>query len=136
MSTKMSSSRKNNVAVGNPALSLPTPAGSSTTCELSDADWVAQRYLNFRHHVRGLVPQEPKLLEWADWLDRLPLSVFLAGGDGELKGVRSASTDERRADEAGLVLERWALEYHFQLGRIFDADRKKLRRYILLFATV
>ena len=134
MSTKMSSSRKNNVAVGNPALSLPTPAGSSTTCEFSDADWVAQRYLNFRHHVRGLVPQEPKLLEWSLWLDKLPLSVFLAGGDGELKGVRGAAGDDKRAAEAGVVLERWALDYQFELDRISDADKEKLRRYISLFS--
>jgi len=48
--------------------------------------------------------------------------------------VRGASTDERRAEEAGLELERWALDYQFQLERISDADKEKLRRYILLFA--
>ena len=84
--------------------------------------------------MRGLVAQEPKLLEWADWLDKLPLSVFLAGGDGELKGVRGAADDDRRAAEAGLVLERWALDYQFQLERISDADKEKLRRYISLFS--
>jgi len=99
-----------------------------TTCELTDSDWVNAKYSNFRHHVRGLVPQEPKLLEWADWLDRLPLPVFLAGGDGELKGVRGASTDEKRADEADLVLERFALEWDFDLGRITIRGRRRRGR--------
>ena len=101
---------------------------------VSDHEWVLSKYVNFRGHVRGLVAQEPKLLEWADWLDKLPLSIFLAGGDGELKGVRGAADDDRRAAEAGLVLERWALDYEFQLERISDADKEKLRRYISLFS--
>ena len=60
--------------------------------------------------------------------------VFLAGGDSELKDVRSASDSDKRADEADLVLERWTLQYGFQLGRISDADRKKMCRYIILFS--
>jgi hypothetical protein len=85
--------------------------------------------------VRSLVPSEPKLEEWADWLDKLPLSVFLAGGDCELKGVREALTDKQRAAEAVLVLERWSLAYTFDLDLISDEAREKLRRYIQLFAT-
>jgi hypothetical protein len=81
------------------------------------------------------VAQEPALLEWSLWLDKLPLTVFLAGGDHELAGVRGASTDDKRAAEADLVLQRWALQYGFDLSRIFDTDREKLQRYILLFAT-
>jgi len=127
--------RPDNVVVAeSPARSQPTSAEAMTTCELTDHDWVNGKYRNFRHHVRGLVAQEPKLLEWADWLDKLPLSVFLAGGDGELKGVRGAADDDRRAAEAGLVLERWALDYQFELDRISDADKEKLRRYISLFS--
>ena len=128
------SSRPDNVAVESPAQSQLASDASTTTSEPTDYEWTLSKYVNFRVHVRSLVPQEPKLLEWSLWLDRLPLSVFLAGGDGQLKDVRSASTDDKREDEADLVLERWALQYGFQLGRISDADRKKLRRYILLFS--
>ena len=134
--------RPDNVVVacfaGGPAQSQPTSAASTTTCDftkdLSDADWVAQRYSNFKAFVGSLVVQEPKLEEWSLWLDRVPLGVFLAGGDGELRGVRGATTDEKRAEEAGLVLERWALDYQFELDRISTTDLKKLRRYIELFA--
>ena len=131
------SSRPDNVAVENPAQSQPASAGSSTTCkELSDHDWVAQRYDNFRLFVGSLVVQEPKLEEWSLWLDRLPMTVFLAGGDGELKGVRGASTNEKRADEADLVLQRFALEWDVDLGRITAGDKLRLTRYLLLFSTV
>ena len=134
----MSSSRADNVSVAaaGPAPSQHVPAASTTTCEaLSDAEWVAQRYDNFRAFVHSLVAQEPKLAEWADWLTTIPLAVFLAGGDQELKGVREATTDEQRAVAAGLVLDRWALDYVFDLEKITAADQKKLRRYIQLFAT-
>ena len=129
-------SRPDNVAAGSPA---PSPnesvANSTTSDELSDQAWAQTKYSNFRLYVRSLTPQEPKLLAWADWLDKLPLAVFLAGGDGELQGVRGASTDERRAAEAGLVLERWAMDYHFDLEMISEAAREKLRRYIALFSS-
>jgi len=133
------SSRPDNLAVaGGPAQSPHASAGSSTICEitkeLTDNQWVAAKYNNFRLFVRSLAPQEPTLLEWSHWLDKLPMAVFLAGGDGELKGVRGAADDDRRAAEAGLVLERWALDYQFQLERISDADKEKLRRYISLFS--
>ena len=132
------SSRSDNLVAVRPALSLPASVDAMTTCEstkeLSDHDWVAAKYANLRQHVRGLVPQEPKLLEWSLWLDRLPMAVFLAGGDGELKGVRGASTDDKRAEEAGLVLQRWALQYDFDIERIFETDRNVLRRYISLFS--
>ena len=124
----------NIIAVEGPGLSVPAPAASTTTCEPTDHAWVLSKYVNFRQHVRSLVAQEPKLLEWADWLDKLPMAVFLAGGDCELAGVRGASTDDKRAEEAGLVLERWALQYDFDLERIFETDRDKLRRYISLFS--
>jgi len=128
-------SRPDNLAVESPAQSQPASAGSSTTSEEpTDHAWVLSKYVNFRQHVRSLVAQEPKLLEWADWLDKLPMAVFLAGGDCELAGVRGASTDDKRAEEAGLVLERWALQYDFDLERIFETDRDKLRRYISLFS--
>ena len=130
-------SRPDNLAVESPAQSQPASAGSSTTSEEpTDHEWVVSKYVNFRQHVRSLVPQEPALLEWSLWLDRLPLSVFLAGGDCELKGVRGASTDDKRADEAGLVLERWALQYDFVRGRITAADKLRLTRYLLLFSAV
>ena len=126
--------RPDNIAVGGPAQSVPASDEAMTTCEPTDHEWVLSKYVNFRGHVRGLVAQEPKLLEWSLWLDKLPLSVFLAGGDGELAGVRGASTDDKRAEEAGLVLERWALQYDFDLERITTADTEKLRRYISLFS--
>ena len=130
-------SRPDNLAVESPAQSQPASAGSSTTSEEpTDHAWVLSKYVNFRQHVRSLVPQEPALLEWSLWLDRLPLSVFLAGGDGELAGVRGASTDDKRADEAGLVLERFGLEWDFDLGRITAADKLRLTRYLLLFSAV
>jgi len=103
---------------------------------ISDTEWVAQRYLNFRLFVHSLAPQEPKLADWSDWLKTIPLGVFLAGGDCELKGMREASTDEKRAEEANLVLERFALEWDFDLGRITAADKLRLKRYLLLFAAV
>jgi len=131
-------SRPDNLAVESPAQSQPASAGSSTTSEEpTDHAWVLSKYVNFRQHVRSLVPQEPALLEWSLWLDELPLSVFLAGGDGELAGVRGASDStnhDKRAEEAGLVLERWALDYQFELERISHADKEKLRRYISLFS--
>ena len=135
--------RPNNLAVESPAQSQPTSVASTTTCEstkeLTDNQWESAKYNNFRHHVRSFVSQEPKLGEWADWLDRLPLSVFLAGGDGELAGVRGASDStnhDKGAEEAGLVLERWALQYDFDLGRITAADKLRLTRYLLLFSAV
>ena len=108
------------------------------TCnELTDAQWVAQRYDNFRKFVRSLEAQEPKLLEWSLWLDKVPLAVFLgAGCDQEVRGVREALTEERRSEEAGLVLDRWALTYNFCLDRLSAADQDKLQRYVLLFSAV
>ena len=127
--------RPDNVVVAeSTAPSQPTSAASTMTCELSDADWVAQRYINFKAFVGSLVVQEPKLEEWSLWLDRVPLSVFLAGGDGELKGVRGAADEDKRGAEAALVLERFACDWDFDLERIFGADRMKLARYIELFA--
>jgi len=128
--------RSDNLAVAvRPAQSVPASAGSSTTCELSDADWVAEKYTNFRLFVHSLAPQEPKLADWSDWLKTIPLAVFLAGGDCELKGVREALTDKQRAAEALLVLERWALQYSFEVEKINPADILRITRYILLFAT-
>jgi len=127
-------SRPDNLSVaGSPAQSVPAPAASTM---ISDTEWVAQRYLNFRLFVHSLAPQEPKLADWSDWLKTIPLGVFLAGGDCELKGMREASTDEKRAEEANLVLERFALEWDFDLGRITAADKLRLKRYLLLFAAV
>ena len=131
----MSSSRADNVAAESPAPSPNESVANSTTSEPTDHEWALSKYSNFKAFVHSLIPQEQKLEEWAEWLDRLPLSVFLAGGDGELKGVREATTDERRADEACLVLQRWAMDYHFDLDRISEADRDKLHRYITLFAS-
>ena len=133
----MSSSRADNVSIAaeSPAPSQNVPAASTTTCELTDAEWVAQRYDNFRAFVRSLAPQEPKLAEWGDWMLTIPLPVFLAGGDCELKGVREASTDKQRAAEAVLVLERWALQYSFEVERINPADILRITRYITCFAT-
>ena len=125
--------RPDNVAADALAPSPHASADSSTT---SDAEWVAQRYSNFRSFVGSLVVQEPRLDEWASWLLTIPLPIFIAGGDQELKGVREASTDEKRDQKAGLVLERWALTYDFELSRISGDDRNKLRRYITLFASV
>ena len=105
------------------------------TSELTDAEWVAQRYSNFKAFVRSLVPSVPNLDSWSVWMASLPLSVFLGGGDQELKGVREALTDKQRAAEAVLVLERWSLAYTFDLDLISDEAKDKLRRYIQLFAT-
>ena len=129
----MSSSRPVAAAAEGPA---PSPNASADNTTISDAEWVASKYRNFCAFVHSLVPQEPKLKEWGDWLDKLPLSVFLAGGDLELKGVREASTDEKRDQEAGLVLDRWALQYGFDIDRISDEAQEKLRRYITLFSSV
>ena len=130
------SSRPDNVAcfAVRPALSLPASAEAMMSCKLSDHEWVAAKYVNFRQHVRSLVPREPALSEWSLWLDELPLRVFLAGGDHELAGVRGAPDSDKRAAEADLVLERWALQYGFELSRICDTDIKKLQRYIVLFS--
>ena len=132
-------SRPDNVdiAAENPAPSPNESDGSSTTCnELTDAQWVAQRYVNFRLFVRSLTPQEPRLAEWASWLERLPVAVFLAGGDQELQGVRGASDDTKRDREADLVLQRFAVQWDFDLERICEAARKKLCLYIALFSAV
>jgi len=102
---------------------------------LSDQAWVQSKYDRFRLFVRSLVPQEPKVEAWTVYLDKLPLAVFLAGGDQELKGVREASTDAKRSTEAGLVLERFALDWDFELDKITAADILRLTRYLLLFAT-
>ena len=134
----MSSSRRpDNVSIAaeSPAPSPNESVANSTTSEPTDHEWALSKYSNFKAFVHSLIPQEQKLEEWAEWLDRLPLSVFLAGGDGELKGVREATTDERRAAEAGLVLERWGLSYGFDLERITVGDKLLLRRYILLFSS-
>ena len=132
----MSSSRRlDNVAAGGPIMSQNVPGGSTPTCELSDHEWVQEKYNNFRGCVRSLVVQEPKLEEWHLWLDKIPLAIFLAGGDGELRGVREATTDEQRFAEAGQVLERWALQYGFDLGKISAVDIIRLQRYVLLFAS-
>ncbi len=133
----MSSSRLDNVSVAAeaPGGSPHTCVGSGTICEpLSDHEWVQQKYTNFRGHVRGLVPREQKLLAWADWLDGVPLAVFLAGCDHEVRAVRAATTDEQRFAEADLVLSRWALEYDFDLRKITAAE-SLLHRYVLLFAS-
>ena len=129
------STRIDNVAAGGPIQSQNVPGESTPTCELSDHEWVQQKYTNFRGHVRGLVPQEQKLLAWADWLDGVPLAVFLAGCDYEVRGVRAATTDEQRFAEAELVLGRWALQYGFDLGKITAVDIIRLQRYVLLFAS-
>ncbi len=136
----MSYSRRiDNVAVEAPGGSPQTSDGGGTICEplsepLSDHAWVQQKYKNFRGHVRGLVPQEQKLLAWADWLDVVPLAVFLAGCDHEVRGVRAATTDEQRFAEADLVLGRWALHYEFDLGKISADDILRLQRHVLLFS--
>ena len=134
----MSSSRRlDNVSVAAeaPGGSPHTCVGSGTICEpLSDHEWVQEKYNNFRGCVRSLVVQEPKLEEWHLWLDTIPLAIFLAGGDGELRGVREATTDEQRFAEAGQVLERWALLYSFTLSKITAADIVRLTRYVLLFS--
>jgi hypothetical protein len=133
-----SSRRPDNVAAAaeSPAPSPNESVANSTTSEPTDHEWALSKYSNFKAFVHSLIPQEKKLEEWAEWLDRLPLSVFLAGGDGELKGVRGALTDERRAEEAGLVLQRWGLTYHFCLDRLSAEDQEKMRRYVLLFSAV
>ena len=61
--------------------------------------------------------------------------MFLAGGDGELKGVREAASDKQRNTQAGLVLERFSVDWDFDLSRISQIDTEKLRRYILLVAS-
>ena len=81
-----------------------------------------------------MVPQEPKVEEWYLWLEKIPLLIFLAGGDGELRGVREATTDEQRSAAASLVLERFAAQWDFDLERICESDREKLRLYIHLFS--
>ena len=132
-----SSARRDNVAAESPVQCQSTCAESTTTCEaLSDQAWAQAKYLNFRLFVRSLVPQEPKLAEWADWLDKLPLAVFLAGGDGELRGVRGASDDDTRERESDLCLQRFAVQWDFDIDLICGADRKTLRRYIALFSSV
>ena len=96
-----SSSRPDNVSVAaEPAKSQSTSATSSMISDeaLSDQAWAQAKYLNFRLFVRSLVPQEPKLAEWADWLDKLPLAVFLAGGDGELRGSGRPLTKPREGE--------------------------------------
>ena len=128
-------SRPDNVAAGGPAPSPNESVANSTTSEPSDHEWALSKYDNFRLFVRSLTPQEPKLLAWADWLDRLPLSVFLAGGDGELQGVRGASDVTKRDREADLVLERWGLTYGFDLETITASDKMRLSRYVLLFSS-
>jgi hypothetical protein len=123
------------VAADAPEKSPQTCVESGTIFEpLSDHEWVHGKYTNFRAYVRSLVVQESKLQAWADWLDKIPLAIFLAGGDGELRGVREATTDEQRAAAAGLVLERFAAQWDFDLERICESDREKLRLYIHLFA--
>ena len=131
-------SRPDNVSVAaeSPAPSPNKSVANSTTSEPSDQAWAQGKYSNFIAYVGSLVVQEAKLKDWADWLHTLPLSVFLAGGDHELKGVRGASDDTKRGSEAGLVLDRWALTYNFCLDRLSAADQEKLRRYILLFSAV
>ena len=133
----MPSTRVDNVSIAaeSPVQCPNTCAASSMISELSDLEFVQSKYDNFRIFVRSLAPQEEKLLAWSTWLDKLPLSVFLAGGDGELRGVRKATTDEQRSVEAGLVLERFAMDWDFELSRIESADIIRLTRYLLLFAT-
>ena len=133
-----SSRRLDNVSVSAeaPGGSPHTCVGSGTICEpLSDHEWVQEKYNNFRGCVRSLVVQEPKLEEWHLWLDTIPLAIFLAGGDGELRGVREASTDEQRFAEAGQVLERWALLYSFTLSKITAEQNIRLQRYVIFFAS-
>jgi len=58
--------RPDNVIVAvSPALSQPTSVEAMTACEPTDLEWVLSKYVNFRQHVRSLVLQEPKLLEWS-----------------------------------------------------------------------
>ena len=128
-------SSRPDIAAEGPAPSPNASADSSTTCELTDAEWVASKYQNFRAYVRSLVPQEPKVEEWSIWLDKLPLAVFLAGGDGELKGVRKAPEGDARNAAAALVLERFAMDWDFALDKITAADKIRLTRYLLLFAS-
>ena len=135
----MSSSPTADAAAESPAPSPNASAASSTTCELTDTDWVREKYTNFRAFVRELVPTIPAVREWADWLDALPLGVFLAGGDDELAAVRQAAYrgDQRGRDyEAGLVVERWATLYGFDTAALDPGQLGKLRRYVALFASV
>jgi hypothetical protein len=113
------------------------PAASTRTSDeaLSDQAWLQTKHKNFICFVGSLVIQEPKLKEWWEWLSKIPLSVFMAGGDHELKGVRGASTDEQRAAEAAKVLDRWSLDHGFDLERICRSSQEKLRLYIRLFAS-
>lgn len=118
--------------------SLPEPSAASMATS-SDADWISEKYNNFRGFVRELVPTIPAVLEWADWLDKLPLSVFLAGGDEELKDVRAAvlkGDNTARDHEARLVVERWATLYTFNTSDLSPEQLDKLRRYACLFASV
>lgn len=107
-----------------------------TTC---DADWIAEKYANFRGFIRSLVPTIPAVLGWADWLDKLPLSVFLAGGDVELAEVRLAAQrgdNTERDHEARLVVSRWAALYSFDEADLSPEQLDKLRRYAALFASI
>ena len=131
--------RPDNVAAVGPGSPPKRSAASMTTSNPDDADWVGEKYNNFRAFVSELVPTIPAVREWADWLDALPLGVFLAGGDDELAAVRQAAYrgDQRVRDlEAGLVVERWATLYGFETAALRDEQLGKLQRYVALFASV
>ena len=133
-----SSTRPDNVSVAaeSPTQSPNTCAESTMISELSDQAWVQSEYDCFRLFVHSLESQEPLLEAWSTWLDKIPLAVFLAGGDSELKGVRGASDDDTRDRAADLVLQRFAVQWDFDIELICGADRKTLRRYIALFSSV
>jgi hypothetical protein len=111
----------------------PPPPGASTT--ISDATWVASKYTNFKAFVRSL-SSLVGIEEWSDWLDGIPIEVFLGGGHEELKGVRGADSDDKREGEAALVLERWGLQYGFEVSGVSASDKLRLTRYVQLFASL
>ena len=132
--------RADNVAAEGPG-SLPKPSAASMTTSNPDDDdgWVTKKYANFRGFVRELVGTIPAVRPWADWLDALPLLVFLAGGDEELKDVRAAvlrGDNTARDHEARLVVSRWATLYGFDEAALSPEQLDKLRRYVALFASI
>lgn len=134
-----SSRRADNVAEG-PGSPRKRSAASMTTCSPDDDDgWVTKKYANFRAFVRELVGTIPAVRPWADWLDALPLLVFLAGGDEELKDVRAAvlrGDNTARDHEARLVVSRWATLHGFDEAALSPEQLDKLRRYVALFASI
>ena len=127
--------RPDNVAgpVAAGPVQFPPPSAESSMTS-SDAEWLEGKYRNFRAFVRSLSSRVETLEAWADRLDRLPLAVFLAGGAEELKAVREAKDPATRRKEAILALERGALQYGFELGRLRTDEISRLCRYTALFA--